>query len=295
MGATVIRLIQRLISRLPRTRVERGVTLVYRSPHLRRYYQGLVSSLKRRDGVVGAGPGKGLRFNVGESDSRFLLGTFEPAVQELLARYLHPGMVFYDVGANVGFLSVLAARLTGDGGEVHCFEPLPANAEQIRYNAALNHLERIIVHALALGRTDGTSAFRVSERPTFGALSDAPVQVAQQIGVIDVPVRRLDSLFREANLRGPDLIKIDIEGSELDFFAGAEEVLRRFRPVLLIELHGTNDGVRGWLERLSYEASIVGGGPLEGAYWAALAIATPREQKETRDLAVAICSQFDDR
>jgi hypothetical protein len=121
------------------------------------------------------------------------------------------------------------------------------------------------------------------------------MEVDRQIGTIQVPVRRLDSLFDEGKLPGPSVIKIDIEGSELDFLAGSERVLRRFRPMLLIELHGTNSGVAAWLAKLAYDCDIVGGGAIEQAPWAALAVATPREQPETHARVAAICRRFDGR
>lgn len=288
-------LAHRFISSLPRSWVENCAGFLRRSPLFKHSYQRMASSLKDHDGIVVAGPAQGLHFNPGQSDSRFLLGTFEPALQKILACYLQPGMVFYDVGANVGFLSILAARLVGSAGQVHCFEPLPANVEQIRHNAELNQFYNVVTHQVALAQTDSTASFRVSERPTFGALSDSPMTVARQIGTIDVSVRRLDSLFEAAQLRGPNLIKVDVEGSEIDFLAGSESVIGRFRPVLAIELHGTNQGVNSWLRRLSYDADIVGGGPIEDAPWAALAIATPKEQIDTRALVNGICGQFEGR
>ncbi len=288
-------LAHRVISSLPRSWVENCAGFLRRSPLFRDSYQRMASSLKDRDGVVVAGPSQGLRFNPGQSDSRFLLGTFEPAMQKTLASCLQPGMVFFDVGANVGFLSILAARLVGGAGQVHCFEPLPANAEQIRHNADLNQFPNVVVHQVALAQTDSTATFRVSERPTFGALSDSPMTVDKQIGTIDVAVRSLDSMFEQGQLSGPNLIKVDVEGSEIDFLAGAEAVIRRFRPVMAIELHGTNQGVASWLQRLGYYIDIVGGGPIEQAPWAALAIATPQDQIETRALVNGICKQFEGR
>ncbi len=288
-------LLHRLVSSLPRPWVERGAALLRKSPRLKGYYEGFTQSLKNHDGTVAAGPARGLRFNLGQSDSRFLLGTFEPALQEILVDQLQPGMVFYDVGANVGFLAILAARLVGQSGDVHCFEPLPANVEQIRHNASLNQFSQITVHPVALAQIDSTASFRVSERPTFGALSTSPMEVDHQIATIEVPVRRLDNLSEEGKLPAPNVIKIDIEGSELDFLAGSERVLRRFRPLLLIELHGTNDGVASWLAKLSYDCDIVGGGSIEQAPWAALAVATPREHPQTRTRVAGICRRFDGR
>lgn len=284
-----------VLSSLPRPLVENAASIFRGSPLLRRSYNRMTASLKDRDSVIAAGPGRGLRFNSGASDSRFLLGTFEPALQAFLAGQLKPGMVFYDVGANVGFLSLIAAKLVGPGGEVHCFEPLPENVQRIRHNITLNGMNNVLVHPLAIGKRDGTAQFRISERPTFGALSDSPMEVDRQIGTLDVSVRCLDGLFSERQLRPPDIIKVDIEGSEVDFFAGAEMLLRRFRPVLLIELHGTNADVAAWLQKLSYNSDIVGGGEIATAPWAALALATPRDRPETQAFARTVCNKFHGR
>jgi FkbM family methyltransferase len=286
-------LAHRFISHLPRPWVERCASFLRRSPLLHSSYQRLAASLKDHDGVVVAGPSKGLRFNAGQSDSRFLLGTFEPALQKILSSHLQPGMAFYDVGANVGFLSMLAARIVGERGSVHCFEPLPQNVQLIRHNASLNEFQKIVVvHAMALAQTDSKASFRVSELPTFGALSDSPMAVDREVGVIEVSVRRLDSIFEEEHLRPPDFIKVDIEGSEIDFLAGAASVINQHRPLLAIELHGTNQGVASWLAQFSYVADVVGGGSLEDAPWAALVFATPQEQVHTRTLVKNVCEQF---
>ncbi len=83
------------------------------------------SWVKGQDAVILRGAGQGLRFNVAGSHSAFILGNHEPEVQELLESVLRPGMTYYDVGANVGFFAIIAARLVGPSGHVVCFEPLP--------------------------------------------------------------------------------------------------------------------------------------------------------------------------
>lgn len=288
-------LIHSLLTRVPRPWVDQLAKASRRVPLLHRVRGSIVASLKDRDGVVASGPSRGLRFNPGQSDSRFLLGTFEPALQELFVNCLRPGDTCYDVGANVGFFSILAAREVGPAGYVHCFEPLPANADQISHNAKLNGFEQITVHQVALSDVDSMTSFRISSVPTFGALSDAPMSVDQQIGEIQVRVRRLDDLVKEAGLPGPHLVKADIEGSEVSFLAGAEETIRRHRPLLLIELHGTNDGVASFLERASYTADVVGGGGILEAPWAALIVGTPNEAQEARAKVQKICHSFSGR
>src|ERR1700682_1610114 len=109
----------------------------WRSRTLRRVCSWGASFVKGQDSVILHGSGQGLQFNVAGSHSAFILGNHEPEVQKILATFLRPGRVYYDIGANVGFFAVIAARLVGPSGRVVCFEPLPANARQIEYNARL--------------------------------------------------------------------------------------------------------------------------------------------------------------
>src|SRR5271156_963002 len=98
----------------------------------------LPAMLKNQEGRIQKGLGRGLRFNAANSAVGFLLGTHDLEVQYTLSRLLRPGMTVYDIGANVGFTAMLAAKQVGPDGKVVCFEPLAANAEQIAQNAKFN-------------------------------------------------------------------------------------------------------------------------------------------------------------
>src|SRR5271157_1161817 len=105
-------LVNAVVNRLPVGLVKRISALQWRSPLFRKAYLLAARSYGNRDGIIQRGPAKGLRFNTGLArNAGFLLGTYEPEVQTLYASLLDPGMTVYDIGANVGFLTVLAARL----------------------------------------------------------------------------------------------------------------------------------------------------------------------------------------
>ncbi len=106
-------------------------------------------------GVIEAGPAKGLRFDAGADTVRFEKGDYEQPVQQALASLARPGDVCYDIGANLGFFSILLGRLVGPTGVVHAFEPVPANAVAIERNARLNDLDNVCVMRVALTRSDG--------------------------------------------------------------------------------------------------------------------------------------------
>jgi FkbM family methyltransferase len=166
-------------------------------------------------------------------------------------------MNVYDVGANVGFTAVLAARLVTAEGAVVCFEPLPDNVRQIKYNASLNRFAHVRVQQVALGKEDGEAEFVLSSSPTWGRLATSGF-TPEKVGTTRVPVRRLDTLVAEEGLPAPDFIKVDVEGAEADVLAGAAHLLDSARPVLLIETHGTNRAVVDALAGHDYQIHVLG-------------------------------------
>jgi FkbM family methyltransferase len=257
----------------------------YRSRTLRRILGWGASWVKGRDAVILRGVGQGLEFNVAGSHSAFILGNHEPEVQELLAKVLRPGMVYYDVGANVGFFAVIAARLIGAEGQVVCFEPLPENARQIEYNASRNGFSNIAVRCEALGGSNRTDVFNTSDEPTWGMLSTVGKPPQQASGQIAVEVRTLDSLCVPGGLPRPDLIQMDIEGAEAEALEGAWATLTAARPILVIELHGTNAAVAAVLDRLEYNYAVLGSSiAVHDVTWDANIVAVPRERLDLLEL-----------
>jgi FkbM family methyltransferase len=260
-----------------------------RSRTLRRICAWGASMVKGQDAVILRGAGQGLRFNVAASHSAFILGNHEPEVQEVLAKVLRPGMVYYDVGANVGFFAVIAARLLGPSGRVVCFEPLPENARQIEYNAQLNSFANVAVRCEALGGSNRTDVFNTSAEPTWGMLSTVGKPPEQALGQIPVQVRTLDSLCVPGGLPRPDLIQVDIEGAEAEFLDGARETLTACRPILVIELHGTNDAVTTRLDRLGYSCSVLGSSlPVHDVTWDANIVAVPQERLDLIEVGATV-------
>ncbi|MBE3602072.1 FkbM family methyltransferase [bacterium] len=243
------------------------------------------------DATIARGVGAGLRFNAANSAMSFLMGTHDPISQGALKMLLKPGMTFFDVGANVGFFSVIAARLVGPGGRVVAFEPLPSNARALAHNARLNGFRNVAVRQEALAATNGEAAFLLSAEPTWGKLSDAGKPPDQHDGETTVAVRRLDGVIERDRLPVPDVMKIDVEGAEVDLLAGAERTLRERRPVILMELHGTNREIAGKLAALNYIAAVLGApDEVAVAHWNANIIAIPAERADLEPLVAQLRS-----
>jgi FkbM family methyltransferase len=124
--------------------------------------------------------------------------------------------------------------------QVIAFEPLPENAKALERLAELNTDLPITIERLALGRSDGRAAFNVMPEQSMGKLSNSPFQIdATPIREIEVELARLDTLVFERAQPRPNLIKIDVEGAEVEVLAGAIRTLTECRPRVYLEAHST--------------------------------------------------------
>lgn len=157
-------------------------------------------------------------------------GFYEPYLTAVLDSLLQPGDVFIDIGANIGYHSLRAARSVGATGRVVAVEANTENARVIALAAVANGFDNLEVLPLALGDRRGFVPFgsHIGSNGGFvGAAEIAPRLASASI----VPVVRLDDL----GLERVDVIKIDVEGAESLVLAGADTVLRELRPVVIAE------------------------------------------------------------
>jgi FkbM family methyltransferase len=163
-------------------------------------------------------------------------GIGEPQVQKALVDHLRPGMVFYDLGANIGFFSLMAARLVGPEGRVISFEADPEIAARLRENLARNQFTHAHVEQEAVWSESANVSFaRVdpSTSPDRGLGHVSPNGSAP--GTITVEAVSLDQYT--ASHPPPDFLKCDVEGAEVAVFRGASQLFAGKRPILLVEIH----------------------------------------------------------
>lgn len=167
-------------------------------------------------------------------------GEYEPIETAIMRRYLKPGMTMIDIGANIGHYAMVAAQAVGPGGCVVAFEPEPENFAALRANLALNGLDWARAENLALGAAAGELTLHRDEA-NRGGHSLARANVQRDAGGTTVRVQTLDA-YATAHLSGARIgfIKIDVQGAEAQVLEGAQSVLRRDGPVLLVEFwpHG---------------------------------------------------------
>ena len=160
---------------------------------------------------------------------RILNGTYEREQTRLFERHLRPGATVLDVGAHVGYYTLLSSVLVGEAGRVHSFEPNPVNAEFLRRHVRINRLSNVRVEQAAVAERAGTARFDFGTGSGTGRLADA--------GALEVRTVRLDDYCAEHGL-APSAMKIDVEGAELSVLAGGRETLARHRPVIFLSTHG---------------------------------------------------------
>jgi FkbM family methyltransferase len=179
----------------------------------------------------------------------YWLGTYEPELQAAIQKEVQPGMVVYDVGANVGYVSLLFARSVGPQGQVFAFEALPANLERIRRNLALNPQAAVSPMGLAVVDAARPVEFMTHTSGAMGKAAGSAGRKEEAYGAtIRVPGTSLDEFAYTQLNPLPNVIKIDIEGGEVLALPGMRRLLREGRPLIFLELHGPEAAKTAWNE-----------------------------------------------
>ena len=177
---------------------------------------------------IKAGPLAGFRW-ISVSGGRFVRGTYEPDSTAVFLQHVRPGAVVFDIGAHVGYYSVLASHLAGATGKVFAFEPRPFNLKCLLRHRELNGLPQLQAFDVCVGAKAASARFESRTGSGTGHLAAD--------GDLSVTVISLDDWLREGRLAPPDFVKIDVEGAEREVLSGAQEMLKSRRPKLLLSLH----------------------------------------------------------
>jgi len=185
---------------------------------------------------------------------------YEPEVTSAILSVLQESHTFFDVGANLGYYTLLASKKVGSSGRVHAFEPAPAQFEHLRLNARLNRAANVVLNNIALAEAKGEREMLLSlgwnqGTHSFGA-TEGPTKAYR------VPCATIDGYVVSNGLERIDAMKVDVEGAELLVFRGAERTLRSLAvPVIFFEAcehharavgHSTAE-VKSFLNHLGYD------------------------------------------
>jgi FkbM family methyltransferase len=154
----------------------------------------------------------------------YVFGVWEPDITAWIRDRLSPGATVVDVGANIGYFTLLAAAAVGPGGKVHAVEPLPSTVDVLKRNIALNEFANVTVHPVACSDKEGTIEIFSGDAGNLGNSSTLGGQRSEGL----VPCVSLDRLLDGSD--APTLLKIDTEGDEARVLSGAKNTLRRMAP-----------------------------------------------------------------
>ena len=173
------------------------------------------------------------KWHGGGSTSPYLFREdYEPELM-LLERFLKPGTVFVDGGANTGVFTFTGARLVGAAGRVLAFEPGATCFDALQRSLALNRFEQVQLRRQALSDHVGSAQlFHHAGQENSFSLGGASDVACEEISTIT-----LDQVVEEKRLPRVDFIKLDVEGAEQLVLQGARRVLRDWRPIVLFEIN----------------------------------------------------------
>ncbi len=227
------------VQRASRSRVTRRVTAPWKE---------LYPKLLRAVGLSHRASSKTFwngRFDVvlpeGTSTHIWRYGFFESDVCTFMLRGLEPGMVFVDVGAHFGFFTLLGSDLVTGEGRVVALEPMPRTFRQLNRNASRNNPFRNITPLNAAAYSANTTLLFRDYGLVDSAMDSAFGQrntggERGKVGTVQVTARTCDEVVATLGLRRVDLVKIDAESSELHVLFGAERLIQKFAPLLIVEV-----------------------------------------------------------
>lgn len=159
---------------------------------------------------------------------------YEPVVFNAIDKYCSPGMVCYDIGANIGVWSLKLSELVGEQGQVYAFEPLSKNIELLKENIKISDCPNSIeIVPVGLGEQESTCKIYLPTDPGRAAL--APESINDQSE--DIEIKRLDNIWESQGFPTVGFCKIDVEGSEPLVLKGGSRFFSEVRPIICCEIN----------------------------------------------------------
>jgi FkbM family methyltransferase len=209
---------------------------------------------------------RGKQWIVKSSQHGCWLGSYEYDKQLIFEKIITEGSVVFDLGAHVGFHTLLASVLVGSEGKVFAFEPMPKNLFYLKQHLSLNSITNVTLIEAAVSDCSGVVSFEESSCSFQGRISSQ--------GNLQVKTVSLDDLISKGEIPTPDYLKIDVEGAEMQVFSGAKSLLKNAHPTILLATHGrdVHQQCCQLLTSLGYQLQPIGSKSLEEtdellAYW----------------------------
>ncbi len=249
---------------------------VYRIPYveswLKQKFAHLLSTKREEWFEFKTGPRQGMKMKLRlPEENEFFLETHDPQITRLLCDLLFPSQVFLDVGAHIGYYTLLASRLIGSGGKVFAIDPSPDTVNRLREHVMFNGCQNVQVLEVAAASRDEAQQLIEYAASTLNRVEmgkgeiPLPHESWSPRSQRSVAGRTLDSLLEDNQISPPNFVKIDVEGLEVEVVEGMGKMLDEHKPKLLIEFHHGRavQEIPRLLEKQDYHAyRIDGDGPV---------------------------------
>lgn len=184
-------------------------------------------------------------------------GQYEPHVQSVFQEYVKPGAVVLDVGANIGFFTMLSASLVGPQGRVIAIEPNGRNVRLLEASRRANGFDQVEIHNVAAHTEAGVLVLNTSY--SNGTVTDLSDDLHTLMLSEIVPAQSIDAIVGDRRI---DFLKIDVEGAELKALTGGLKTIQRDRPLIVSEyshtgIHGGGDAYLTWLINQGYDLTVI--------------------------------------
>jgi FkbM family methyltransferase len=189
-----------------------------------------------------------LRYSEALGRAVLLQGGFETAEIEFLCKKISAGDTVLDVGANIGIFSMAFADAVDTQGKVLALEPLPQNIERLKNNLKLNHLQNVQIFPVAAGQVNGKVKIHLANDLAFASVIAVKGQHGNNL-VMTISMRKLDEIWQQVGSPPVTVLKIDVEGGELEVLKGAEELIKVCQPLIMAEANTKKylDNLKSWL------------------------------------------------
>jgi len=173
----------------------------------------------------------------GISEELLLFRTHEPLSTKALKKELHENMTCLDIGANIGYYATIESQSVGKLGHVIAIEPSPINFSFLKRNMKLQKNSNYELYNFAMGNIEGEINFLISEKSNLSRVVQEGENIPDGCELIKIPLKTVDNLIEEMNVEKIDLIRMDVEGYELQILEGSKNSIKKFKPMIQIELH----------------------------------------------------------
>ncbi len=264
MSKKMLFLLRKIVRKLS---IIRGSSLILNLVHKYYFKKALVVNIRDFDGDLKMQ----LRLNEHMQSQIFWRGYYNRDIQWVLHNVLKSGMVVVDAGANVGEVTLIAAKLVGDSGKVYAFEPQKDVAAELSINVDANNFNQVSIELKGLSDEVGEKSLYIAScdfadgSKNEGLATLYPSDRCQEeAGTIILET--LDHYVEQNNICQLNLIKMDIEGAELPALKGSMKTLKRFKPYIIVEVQQETASQAGYyaedilklLEKIGYQFSVIG-------------------------------------